>query len=367
MNKEQPYRLIVSGGGTGGHIYPALAIADQFKSEFPSAEILFIGASDRMEMTKVPQAGYPIEGLWIAGIQRSLSLKNLMFPIKLVWSIFKANRIIKNFKPHAVIGTGGFASGPTVIAASRKGIPVLLQEQNSYPGLTNRQMSKYAKKVCVAYDDMERFFQQDKLILTGNPVRGAITQNHSLKAEGLAYFGLKENKTTLLVLGGSLGARTINDALKHDIDTILDAGIQVIWQTGKFYFDELMQTVPQKEGLHMTQFIDRMDLAYNSADVVVSRAGALSVSELCLTALPVIFVPSPNVAEDHQRKNAESLVNKSAAKMIADKDAIEHLGQAIIQLANDAGERDRLSKNILSLAKPNATTDIVNELKSMLN
>lgn len=368
MKERRPYRMIISGGGTGGHIYPAVAIADEFKSRYPNAEVLFIGASDRMEMDRVPKAGYQIEGLWVSGIQRRLTLKNLLFPIKLLWSLYKANRIISRFKPDIVVGTGGYASGPTVMIANRKKIPVLLQEQNSFPGLTNRQFGGKAKKICVAYEGMEKYFRQDQLVFTGNPVRQDIDGSGKKRNEGRKYFGLKEDSKVLLVLGGSLGARTINNSMLKAIDEVAGEDLEVIWQTGKFYFDEMKSksSKQNEQGVHITKFIDRMDLAYDCADLAVSRAGALSVSELCLAGLPVIFVPSPNVAEDHQRKNALSLVEKNAARMVEDIEAEEKLGEAILDLVGNHEEMNRLAENIKALARPHATREIVDELETLI-
>ena len=365
---NRTYRMIISGGGTGGHIYPAVAIADEFKRQFPDTEILFIGASDRMEMDRVPKAGYPIEGLWISGLQRRLTLKNLLFPIKLIYSLLKAGRIISRFKPDIVVGTGGFASGPTVMVANRKNIPVLIQEQNSYPGLVNRQAGSRARKVCVAYEGMEKYFAKDKIVFTGNPVRQDIDGSKSAKLEALTYFGLKSDKPVLLVLGGSLGARTINDSILKEIEAIVKHGIQVIWQTGSIYYDEIKGKSPRgsDQGVYITKFIDRMDLAYAAADLAVSRAGALSVSELCISELPVIFVPSPNVAENHQNKNAMSLVKSDAALLVEDNNALEELGSVILELASNVDRRIQLSENIKQLAKPKATTEIVNEIKALI-
>ena len=369
MSSERTYRIIVSGGGTGGHIYPAVAIANELKAQHPGSEILFIGAKGRMEMTKVPDAGYQIEGLNIAGIQRSLSLKNLSFPFKLISSIRKAAAIIKKFKPDAVVGTGGYASGPTVIAANRKNLPVLLQEQNSFPGLTNRKLARKAKKVCVAYDGMEQYFREDQIVVTGNPVRSDINELANKKAEAFRYFNLNEHTKTILVLGGSLGARTINESMIAAIDQLKHAEVQVIWQTGKFYYEEMIERAgfTQENGIIITQFIDRMDLAYACADLAISRAGALSISELCIAGLPVLFVPSPNVAEDHQTKNAMSLVDVKAAKMVKDSHAKELMVQQALALIGNEEEREQLSRNIKALAKPDATREIVQQLKLIMN
>ncbi|MDH5381276.1 MAG: undecaprenyldiphospho-muramoylpentapeptide beta-N-acetylglucosaminyltransferase [Cyclobacteriaceae bacterium] len=369
MTENRPYRLIVSGGGTGGHIFPALAVANELKKQNPLSEILFIGAKGKMEMTRVPAAGYEIEGLWISGLQRKLTFENLLFPIKLILSVLKASRIIKKFKPDAIVGTGGYASGPTVIAASRKNIPVLLQEQNSYPGLTNRKLSRYAKKVCVAYDNMDRYFDPAKVVFTGNPVREDIDGSKTKRSEALTYFGLADNKKTVLIIGGSLGARTINESIVSGVNRLVDAGFQVLWQTGKLYYEEMLDrsSVGIEQGVAINQFIDRMDYAYSCADIVISRAGALSISELCIAGLPVIFVPSPNVAADHQRKNAESLVKQDAALLVEDAVAKEKLIDVLIETANNEELLIKLAKEIKKLAKPDATKDIVKHLKMILN
>ncbi len=369
MNEERTYRLIVSGGGTGGHIYPAVAIANEFRSQFPNAKILFVGANGRMEMTKVPEAGYEIMGLNIAGLQRRLTFKNLSFPFKLIASIMKARKIIRDFKPDAIIGTGGYASGPTVIAANRKNLPVLIQEQNSYPGLTNRRLGRKARKVCVAYPGMEKYFDAEKLVLTGNPVRSDINLLQNKREEGFSYFKLSNRMPTLLVLGGSLGARTINESMINGLEKLKGAGIQVIWQTGKYYYQEMIDRAgfEHDHNILITQFIDRMDLAYAVADLAISRAGALSISELCIAGLPVIFVPSPNVAEDHQTKNAMSLVGQDAAWLVSDKDAPENLVYKALELAIDNAAREKLSVNIRAFAKPNASKEIVNQLKLIMN
>lgn len=369
MKQNRPYRFIISGGGTGGHIYPALAVANEIRTRYAHADILFVGATGRMEMTKVPEAGYPIEGLWISGIQRKLTMDNLLFPVKVILSYFKAARILKKFKPTAVLGFGGYASGPIMMAATSKGTPALIQEQNSYAGLTNKRVAKGAMKVCVAYEGMDKYFPADKVVLTGNPVRADIVNTIDKREEGLQHFGLNPDKKTILVLGGSLGARTINNSVVGDLDKILAAGVQLIWQTGRFYYDEMLKRVEGKElnGIHITQFINEMDLAYAAANVVISRAGALSISELCIVGKPVIFVPSPNVAEDHQTKNARALTEKDAAVMITDGKAHEHLIPTTLKLLGNEEECEKLSKNIKGLAKPNATQHIVDELIKMIN
>jgi len=362
--KENP-KFIISGGGTGGHIYPAIAIANELKARFPNAEILFVGASDKMEMQKVPQAGYPIKGLWIAGIQRKLTLQNAMFPLKLVSSLAKSFGIIKSFKPDVVIGTGGFASGAVLKVASMLGIPTVIQEQNSYPGITNKLLSKKANKICVAYENLERFFPQDKIMLTGNPVRQDLLSVGNKRAEGLTYFNLDTNKKTLLVLGGSLGARRINQLIEKELDFLLSQNIQIIWQCGKLYFDEYKK-YNEKGGVQVLSFIDRMDLVYASADFVISRSGASSVSELCLVGKPVIFIPSPNVAEDHQTKNAQAIVDKHGAILLKEKELDEQFEIVLDALLNDKGKQESLSENIKKLALPNATKQIADEIVKLI-
>jgi len=313
------FKFILSGGGTGGHIYPAIAIANELKAQFPDCEILFVGAKDKMEMQKVPQAGYPIKGLWIAGLQRKLTLQNLMFPVKVIDSLIKSRRIIKAFKPDVVIGTGGFASGPLLRAAAVMNIPIVVQEQNSFPGITNKILSKRASVICVAYDNLERFFPKNKIKLTGNPVREDLLSIDNKRLDALTYFALDATKKTLLVLGGSLGSRRINQLIAKELDFITNQNIQVIWQCGKLYFDEYSH-FNEKPNVKVVSFVDRMDLAYAAADIIISRAGASSVSELCLVGKPVIFIPSPNVAEDHQTKNAKAIVDKNGAILLKESE-----------------------------------------------
>jgi len=356
--------ILLSGGGTGGHIYPAIAIANELKERNPEAQFLFVGAEGRMEMEKVPQLGYDIQGLNITGIQRSLTLKNLSFPFKLISSLIKANKIIKKFKPNVVIGTGGFASGPTLYMANRKRIPSLIQEQNSYPGITNKMLGTKVKKICVAYDGLERFFPSEKLIKTGNPVRQDLLNIEEKRQEAITYFGLDKSKKTLIIIGGSLGARAINHALEKHIQTILKNDIQVIWQSGKLYFEEYKQ-FNDLPNVQVKEFIERMDLLYAAADVLISRAGAGSISELCIVGKPVIFIPSPNVSEDHQTKNARSITDKDAAILLKE-DNIDDLPLIIKQLLKDEKQQDSLSKNIKKLALPNATKQIVDEVEKIL-
>lgn len=354
-------RFIISGGGTGGHIYPAIAIANELKSRFPDCEILFVGAKDKMEMQKVPQAGYKIEGLWIAGIQRKLTLENLKFPFKLMSSLAKSRKIIKDFKPDVAIGTGGFASGAVVKVAAQMGIPTVIQEQNSYPGITNKLLGKKAKAVCVAYEGLDKFFPKDKIVFTGNPVRQDLLNVTENRLEGLKHFGLNPDKKTLLVLGGSLGARRINQLIEKEMDFMLNQDIQIIWQCGKFYFEEYKK-YNEKEHVQVLSFIDRMDLAYATADVIISRAGASSVSELSIVGKPTIFIPSPNVAEDHQTKNAKAVADKNGAILLRESELNEKFQTVFSDLVSNENRQKTLSENIKMLAKPNATKDIVDEV-----
>ena len=358
-------RFIISGGGTGGHIYPAVAIANELKSRFPEAEFLFVGAKDKMEMQKVPQAGYAIKGLWISGIQRKLTLDNAMFPFKLLSSMWNSFRIIKSFKPGVVIGTGGFASGAVLKVASMLNIPTLIQEQNSYPGITNKLLAKKANKICVAYENLERFFPKDKMILTGNPVRQDLI-NEASKSEAIAYFKLDANKKTLLVLGGSLGARRINQLIEKELDFLLSQNIQIIWQCGKLYLNDYTK-YNKKENVQVVAFIDRMDLVYAAADVVISRSGASSVSELCIVGKPTIFIPSPNVAEDHQTKNAKAISDKNGAILIRESELETQFETIFSDLISNENKQEELSQNIKKLAKPNATKDIVEEIVKLIN
>lgn len=358
-------RFIISGGGTGGHIYPAIAIANELKLRFPESEILFVGAKDKMEMQKVPQAGYPIEGLWISGIQRKITWSNLMFPIKFVSSLLKSRKIIKRFKPDVVIGTGGFASGAVVKVAQQMGLPTLIQEQNSYPGITNKMLSAQARAICVAYEGLDKFFPKDKIVFTGNPVRQDLLDVNNRRQDALQHFGLDPNKKTLLVLGGSLGARRINQLIKSELDNILQQNIQLIWQCGKLYHDEY-QKYNQSTQVQVLPFIDRMDLAYAAADLIISRAGASSVSELSIVGKPTIFIPSPNVAEDHQTKNAQAIADKNGAVLIKESALDEQFASQFLQLVNEDEWSEKLSKNIKKLAKPNATKDIVDQVVGML-
>jgi len=362
------HRIIISGGGTGGHIYPAIAIANAIKELAPQTEILFVGANGKMEMEKVPAAGYNIKGLDVVGFQRKLTLKNLAFPFKLIKSLLTAKQIVKDFNPDISIGVGGYASGPTLKMTERLKIPTFLQEQNSYAGVTNKLLAKKAQKICVAYDNMERFFDKNKIIITGNPVRKDILDVSEKRTEAITHFGLDVTKKTILIIGGSLGARTLNDSIKNNFDLINAQNVQLIWQTGKIYDVEMQKSAKENDNsaIHTMPFIARMDLAYAAADVVISRAGALSVSELCLVKKPCILVPSPNVSEDHSTKNAQSLVNKNAALLVKDVESITKLVPTVLGLLNNETLQSDLVENITLLAKPNAATDIAKEVLSII-
>jgi UDP-N-acetylglucosamine--N-acetylmuramyl-(pentapeptide) pyrophosphoryl-undecaprenol N-acetylglucosamine transferase len=368
VSNGKTYRIIVSGGGTGGHVFPAIAIANAFRERHPGSEILFVGAEGRMEMTKVPEAGYKIIGLRVAGLQRRLTWQNLTFPFKLIASLIKARGIVKNFKPDVVVGTGGYASGPILLAATRKGIPCIVQEQNSFAGLTNKRLAKSARKVCVAYEGMEKFFPAEKVVITGNPVRKDILELGTKRDQALAKYNFNEAIPTLLIIGGSLGARTINESILKGLDQLIASKVQVIWQTGKVYIGNIQKQVAGKDlsFIRISDFVSEMDLAYAAADVVISRAGALSISELCLAKKPAILVPSPNVSEDHQTHNAMSLVKHEAAVMIRDVDAVSRLVNEALTLLNDTDRCAKLSKNITAMGKPNAAVDIVKEIEKLI-
>lgn len=358
------YKFILSGGGTGGHIYPAIAIANELKSRFPESEILFVGAQDKMEMQKVPQAGYPIKGLWIAGLQRRLTFDNALFPVKLLSSLLKSRQIIKQFKPDVVIGTGGFASGPLLQMANSAGIPTVIQEQNSYPGITNKLLSKKANAICVAYEKLERFFPKEKIVLTGNPVRQDLITIDGKRAEGISHFNLDPNKKTILILGGSLGARRVNQLIEKELEFFASQKVQLLWQCGKLYFEEYQKY--NSENVQVMAFIERMDLVYTAADIVISRAGASSVSELCIVGKPVIFIPSPNVAEDHQTKNAKSVADKNGAILIRESELDTTFESTFSDLISNESKQDELSQNIKNLALPNATKAIVEEILKLI-
>ena len=356
---KNDWRFVISGGGPGGHIFPAIAIADAIKRRFPEAEILFIGAKGRMEMERVPKAGYKIEGLWISGFTKDLSV--LTLPLKLVSSLTKARRILKKFKPDAVIGVGGFASGPTLKAANWLGIPTIIQEQNSYPGKTNRNLGKKAKAICVAYSDMRKWFSEDKTYFTGNPLRGNINGNCD-RTEAAEYFGVKAEQPVVLLVGGSQGALGINKGISAQLEKFKESNMQLIWQTGKFYYEQAQKEIHELQLTDKVKpviFIDRMDLAYSLADVVISRAGAMSISELALVKKPVIFVPLPTAAEDHQTKNAQQLVDAGAALMVRNSDTEAKLIPALLELINDKAKQEKMKVNIAKFARPNAADNIV--------
>jgi UDP-N-acetylglucosamine--N-acetylmuramyl-(pentapeptide) pyrophosphoryl-undecaprenol N-acetylglucosamine transferase len=364
MALQSNNNFIIAGGGTGGHIFPAIAIADALKQQQPNCNILFVGAAGRMEMEKVPQAGYKIVGLEVVGLQRSLTPKNILFPFKLLKSLFQAYSVIRDFKPSACIGVGGYASGPVLFIAAILGVKIFIQEQNSYPGITNKILSKFAKKIFVAYDNLNTFFNPKKVILTGNPVRKDITAVLPSKTEALTFFNLKENKKTILIIGGSLGARTINESIEKNIESFTQNNIQLLWQTGKVYYDGIIDRTKNKDltDVKINQFIKEMNMAYSVADIIISRAGALSISELCIVGKPTILIPSPNVSEDHQTKNAMALVNKNAAVLVKDIEAKEKLGDVVLSLLKDENKLIELSNNIKTLAKTNAANEIVTEI-----
>ncbi len=361
---KQNLKVIISGGGTGGHIYPAISIADEIIKRYPTSEILFVGAQDRMEMTKVPQAGYRIEGLWISGLDRTLTKKNLSFPFKVISSLWESRKIIKKFKPDVVIGTGGFASGPLLKVANSMNIPTLIQEQNSYPGITNRLLGKKADVICTAYDDLGKYFPLEKTVKTGNPVRQGLINVSEKRAEAQKFFKLKKERKTLLVLGGSLGARRINQLMEAFVDEFEKKEVQLIWQTGSLYYDEYKKF--DNEFVQTHAFLSRMDYAYAAADVIVSRAGAISVSELCLVGKPVIFIPSPNVAENHQAKNAITIANANAAYVLNELDLAKDFSDTIMLVLDSEKVRKDLSENIKKLALPGATSAIVDEVEKLI-
>lgn len=349
-------------------MFPAIAIANAIREIRPEAMILFVGANGKMEMERVPAAGYEIKGLDVVGLQRKLTLANLAFPFKLFKSLQSAKSIVKEFNPDVAVGVGGYASGPTLRMAEKLGIPTLLQEQNSYPGLTNKLLARKASTICVAYENMDRFFPANKIVLTGNPVRKEVTEIEGKKQEALQFFGLSADKPIVLAIGGSLGARTINESMKASLDLFREAGIQLIWQTGKHYADEIEAFISgkNKEGIWVNAFIHRMDLAYAAADVIISRAGAMSISEICLVGKPTVFVPSPNVTEDHQTKNAMSLVDKQAALLVKDVDAVQKLGSGIVSLIKDKEKCVALGVAAKKLGKPDAAKHIAGEVLKLV-
>jgi UDP-N-acetylglucosamine--N-acetylmuramyl-(pentapeptide) pyrophosphoryl-undecaprenol N-acetylglucosamine transferase len=362
-------KVIISGGGTGGHIFPAIAIADAIKRKYPTADILFVGAEGKMEMEKVPKAGYPIVGLPIRGIQRRLTFKNFFVPFKLIASLCKAKRIIKEKQPDIVIGVGGYASAAVLRVASKRKIPTLIQEQNSYPGITNKWLAGRVSKICVAYENLDRFFPKEKIVLTGNPVRNEMVLIEGKREEAFTFFGLDPEKKTILVIGGSLGARTLNMCFKKELKSLLAQDIQLIWQCGGAYFNTLKADLGEdisSKGLYLADFIFNMDLAYAAADLIVTRAGAISVSEVCLVGKPVILVPSPNVSEDHQTKNAKALTFIQAAVLIEDAAVEFSLMDKCIELVKDEEACKLLSQNIAKLGIPDAAERIVNEIEKLV-
>jgi UDP-N-acetylglucosamine--N-acetylmuramyl-(pentapeptide) pyrophosphoryl-undecaprenol N-acetylglucosamine transferase len=361
-------RAIISGGGTGGHIFPAIAIADEIKKRNPTVEILFVGAIGKMEMEKVPAAGYRIEGLKIAGFQRRFALSNFLLPFKIIGSLLKARRIIKDFKPQVVIGVGGYASGPTLKMAAWLKVPTIIQEQNSFPGKTNKILAPKVSAICTAYEGLEKFFPKDKITITGNPVRFDVVDISGKREQAAEYFNLSLDKPTVLIIGGSLGARTLNETVQKNYKEISASDFQLIWQCGKNNFDSIQEDVKSKtcQSIKLLKFIDRMDFAYALADVIVSRSGAISVSELSLLAKPTILVPSPNVAEDHQTKNAMALVSKNAALLTKDSEARDSLVKEIKCLLADENKQKEMSSELAKFAKPEATKDIVDIIENII-
>lgn len=368
MNRDKPYRVLIGGGGTGGHVFPAIAIADALKIMEPGMEFLFVGALGRLEMEKVPEAGYSIEGLPVAGFQRRLTLKNISFFYKLLVSMILSRRIIRKFQPDVAVGVGGYASGPVLKSAARKGIPILIQEQNSYAGVTNRLLARSASKICVAYEQMEQYFPAGKIVLTGNPVRQYIMESHGVEGEDFREFGLEAGKKIYLVMGGSGGALTLNNSITEGLQKLDGEDQQVLLQCGKYYHKEVKEAI-EKSGLKnisVLPFISRMEYAYGLADVIISRAGAITISELCIIGKPVILVPSPNVAEDHQTRNAEALVKKNAALMVADDQARSVLVDTMVSLMNDEVQKKELSINIKKLGITDASQRIASEVLNIV-
>lgn len=361
--------ILVSGGGTGGHIFPAVAIANGIRATVPDANILFVGAKGRMEMEKVPQAGYPIEGLWISGLQRKLDLKNLSFPFKVLSSLIKAKKIINKFKPNVVIGTGGYASGPLLYIASKKKIPTLILEQNSYPGITNKLLGKSVSKVCVSYDGMEKYFPLEKIIVTGSPIRKEINELKATREEGIEYFNLNRDKTILLIIGGSQGAQKINEVIGEKLNELVSENIQMIWQTGKYSYDtakDYAEQSPKRNSINVVDFISRMDLAYAAADLIISRAGAIAIAEIVAVDKPAIFIPLPSAAEDHQTKNAMALVKGHAAILVKESEATKKLVPEIKKLMEFESNRLVMVQNLKRFKHPNATETLVNKIMEMI-
>ncbi len=365
MNKK--IKILVSGGGTGGHIFPAIAIANELNMKLPNVEIEFVGALGRMEMDKVPLAGYPITGLWISGLQRKFTLKNLSFPFKVLSSYFKAKSKIKQFNPDVVIGTGGYASGPLLYAASKQDIPTLIHEQNAFPGITNKLLAKSVNKVCVSYPNMEKYFPKDKITITGNPIRKEIQNIVPSKNESLDFFNLGNKKKTLLIIGGSQGAQKINIAVAENLQKIMDLNIQIIWQTGNSTFDMAKDKAKSIEDITVLKFIERMDMAYSASDFVLSRAGAIAIAEIIAAQKPAIFIPLPSAAEDHQTKNAMSLVNGNAGLFVKESNSATELPFAIKTLVEDKELQQSIKNNLSQFSYPNAATDIANEVIKLIN
>ena len=368
MEQKHIERVIISGGGSGGHIFPAVAIADEIKKRNPQVDILFVGANGKMEMEKVPAAGYKIIGLDIVGFQRKFTFKNFLLPFKIIQSLIKAKNILKEFKPQVVIGVGGYASGPTLKAAQSLNIPTLVQEQNSFPGKTNKLLAHKVKTICTAYEGLDKYFPKEKIVLTGNPVRSSVVADlEQKKNDGYTYYNLDPSKKTILIIGGSLGARTLNESVINHLSKFENQSIQLLWQCGKFYYNTLKDQLKNlPENVKMVEFIERMDYAYAISDTIISRAGAISVSELSLVHKPTILVPSPNVAEDHQTKNAMALVKQNAALIIKDNDAKEQLIPAAISLLDDSKKQQELVQAIQLLGKPMATETIVTEIEKLI-
>ncbi len=361
-------KILITGGGTGGHIFPAIAIAESLKYKLTEVDFLFVGAKNKMEMKKIPDAGYKIIGLWISGLQRRFTLQNLLFPLKVILSFYKARKIIKSYSPDVIVGTGGYASYPTVKAAYSVKIPTLIQEQNSYPGITNKNLAKHADTICVAYEGMEKYFPTSKIVLTGNPVRKDIIELKNKTQEAIDFFKLNNKKAVVLVIGGSQGAKAINEAIDSNLETLQKNNIQIIWQTGKYYYDQARNTIAARKlnNVFVHEFISRMDLAYSAAGVIVSRAGAIAISEICVVQKPTIFVPLPTAAEDHQTKNAMKLVNKNAAVLIQNKNVHKQLADMIIEIINNQEKQKELSENIKQFSVTDASDRIADEVIKLL-
>lgn len=372
MKQENPHnaplKAILSGGGTGGHLFPALAVANSLKERHDQADLLFVGAKGKMEMEKVPKAGYPIKGLWISGYQRGQLFSNLLLPFKIVSALFRSWLILKKFRPQVAIGTGGYASAPLLYVAAKMGIPTLIQEQNFFPGITNKFLGKYVDRVCVVYENMEQYFPAHKMVVTGNPVRSDLNQVSQSVNEARKAFNLNPDQPTILVTGGSLGARSLNEGMLNAANALKHKGIQAIWQTGQLYHEEMTSRLDDayKVGLQLQPFIEDMALAYKAADLVVCRAGAITLAELALLGKPAILVPSPNVAEDHQTKNALALVEQDAAKMLQDQELESHLSRTIVDLVDHPETLEKLSANVKQFARPKATTSIVEEAEKLI-